>query len=147
MRNKGLINGLRVIGGTTIALGVLAYLILLNQFSQPGVFSNEGNVEGAEAATAIGVAFYHVVVGILCFGVAQVLAEITRPAEVENSREEIGPANQVPAVTKRAKLRHILTSWQFLTVVVALVLILGCACYYWQWLVYYVISAYYKIRH
>jgi len=67
-----MVSGLRWIGGITIALGVVIGIVLLRKFGQAGMFS-EAELNPNEIGIAVGVAFYHFIFGMLCFGVAQVL--------------------------------------------------------------------------
>jgi hypothetical protein len=71
-KNEGFASFLDVVGYLTIIIGVIAALVLLAQFSKPGMFS-DGKISGTQLLTAVGVGFYHFVFGILCIGVAKVL--------------------------------------------------------------------------
>lgn len=102
MRNESLVTALRATGGITIAIGAIAFLILLSQFSQGGVFSS-AKLSGVEFVIALGVGFYHVTFGILCFGVAQAVFEGTRAAEMNSTRQESRSGDQNPAVTECPK--------------------------------------------
>jgi hypothetical protein len=74
MKNEGLITTLRILGGITIALGVVFMCVLIAKFSERGPFSS-GGLNPVSAFIALCVGFYHAVIGILCFGVAQMLTE------------------------------------------------------------------------
>ncbi|MBI5183255.1 MAG: hypothetical protein HY999_02700 [Nitrospinae bacterium] len=67
-----MVNGLRVIGGVTIALGVIVGLGMLIKFSEAEMFSKAG-LTPIEFGIAVGMVFYHVIFGILCLGIAEVL--------------------------------------------------------------------------
>ena len=92
MKNEGLINALRVIGGITIVLGVIACLVLIVQFSQEGMFS-KADLTLKELGIAVLLGFYHVAFGILCFAVAEVLTEAGKAAERDPSRQGTQPAS------------------------------------------------------
>ena len=99
MKNEGLINALRAIGGITIGIGAIASLMMIVEFSKPGMFSNKG-LSGTEIVIAIGVAFYHVILGILCFGVAQTLVEVTNTVNMVDSKQRTKDGGQSVSKTK-----------------------------------------------
>lgn len=63
---------LDLVGYATIIIGVIIAMVLLSQLSKPGMFSS-GEISGKELLTAFGVGFYHLVFGMLCFGVSKIL--------------------------------------------------------------------------
>lgn len=102
MRNEGLVTALRVIGGITIAVGAIATLVLLAEFGQGGRFSS-AKLTGVEIGIAVGVGFYHVIFGILSFGVAQAVVEGTKVVEMNSTRQVSRSGDQNPSVTKCPK--------------------------------------------
>jgi len=74
VRNEGFINTLRIVGGIMIVLGVVFMIYLIVRSSQEGMFS-KAELEARELFIAVGVGFYHFVIGVLCIGMAQALAE------------------------------------------------------------------------
>ncbi len=94
MRNEGLIGALRVFAVILGILGMGAGVMLLAQFNSPGMFGGRGNVSGVELAIAAGVTFYHIVFALLLTGVAQVLEEVSKSAELVASG--VGASSENP---------------------------------------------------
>lgn len=63
---------LRLAGGITIIIGMIAMLYLFASFSEAGMFSGPG-LDIKEIITATGIGFYHFLLGMLCLGVGQLL--------------------------------------------------------------------------
>jgi len=71
---------LRVTGAMLCVIGVIAFFFLLSKFSEPGMLS-KGEIAPWQFLTAFGLAFYHVVAALLCFGCAQCLAVLISDAD------------------------------------------------------------------
>jgi hypothetical protein len=89
MRNEGLTLTFWFMGGIIIVLGIIACLVLIDKFSEPGMFGNGGQLDGTEMGIVIGIAFYHLVIGMLCFGVAQALAEATQSGAMQGQSRSV----------------------------------------------------------
>ncbi len=73
---------LKVIGTITIIIGIVVALVLISSFSKPGMFSRSG-LEAKEIVLSVAVAYYHLVFGALCLGVANIFGS----KDIEKSGE------------------------------------------------------------
>jgi len=69
---------MRWLGIATFIVGGIFFLILVSQFSQPS-FISKGELTATEVFVSILFAFYHIVLGFLCFGIAQILFSLASP--------------------------------------------------------------------
>ena len=70
MENKG--SAIETIGWIVIAVGIIISGYLVVQFSKAGLFSSSGDLSFNEIVIIIGVAFYHIVLGVLCLSVSSI---------------------------------------------------------------------------
>ena len=103
MRNEELVSALRVIGLLTIGLGVVTALLLLGKLAEPGPFRSRAQLDAMEVGIVLGVLFYHAILGILCFGVEQVLVEATVAAKHGLVHSEVERGDKAVSVTKCPK--------------------------------------------
>jgi hypothetical protein len=101
MKNQDLTTGLRVAGGIAAVVGVIVGIMLIAQFSKAGAFS-KAELKLGELATAAYALLGHVAFGLLCFGVAQGLAEIDSLRECVNKIGSVGE-QPTPAPAKTTK--------------------------------------------
>ncbi len=77
---------LDTVGAIVIFLGIIAFFALISKFSQSGLFSS-GRISVGEVFIAIGVAFYHFVLGIICLGIARIISML-KEAQSQDSRRD-----------------------------------------------------------
>jgi hypothetical protein len=79
-RNDGWGVALSIIGGLTILLGLMLCVGVIASASERSFFNPQGELSGGAIMIALGIAFYHLIAAMLCFGVATVLREATQAA-------------------------------------------------------------------
>ena len=87
---------IRGVGITTFLVGVIVLILLISLFSRPSFFSSEGQLSPTELFISVLVAFYHLVLGLLCLGIAQILSSFLPPTLTENvDTETTEPARAI----------------------------------------------------
>jgi len=81
MKNKGMIATLRVIGAITLLLWLVFGFGAISDLGK-------GPLHRLDLVLSVGISFYSLVLGVICIGVAQALAEATKAAEMRLTGDE-----------------------------------------------------------
>jgi len=70
-----IITSLKVLSIIMYCVGGIVFLLLLDKFSQPFLFS-KGRISIFEVLIALVVVFYHILIGTICFGIKEILEQL-----------------------------------------------------------------------
>jgi len=90
----------RGLGITIFVIGAIIFFFLISRFSQPSMFSSGGQITPTEILISVLVAFYHLVLGLLCLGIAQLFPTAksypsSYATKIEKKEDITGPLPEI----------------------------------------------------